>query len=227
MKNLLQTYIDVAFPATCACCGASLEKRDRYICVWCRYRRFEAADEQEKVMLPETILYRYSMWQFDKGGYLQDLLHKLKYHFLQQVGEDLGRTLGQAFKKTSVGEAFGEEHTPLLVPVPLHPSKKRKRGYNQARALARGLSISTGWEIIQAGAVKRVRKTKTQTGLDTRQRSKNLKGAFVVNNPSVLEGCLPVIVDDVFTTGATTFELAWVLYKTGGIKSGILTVAKA
>lgn len=226
MKNLLQTYIDVAFPATCACCGASLEKRDRYICVWCRYRRFETAVDDDKTILPENILFRYSMWQFDKGGYLQDLLHKLKYHFLKQVGEDLGRILGQSYKKNS-GVLISEGQKPLLVPVPLHPSKKRKRGYNQARALARGLKISTGWEIAEPRAIKRVRKTKTQTGLNTRQRSKNLKGAFVVNDPLVLEGCLPIIVDDVFTTGATTFELARVLYEAGGMKSGILTVAKA
>ncbi|MEX0646834.1 MAG: ComF family protein [Balneolaceae bacterium] len=228
MKKLLQSYIDVAFPSTCACCGTSLKKTDRYICVWCRDTRFEPADNESALILPESVLFQYSMWQFDKGGYLQDLLHKLKYHFLKQVGQDLGRIMGSSFKNTSAYKnLLSEQPEPLIIPVPLHPSKKRKRGYNQARSLARGLSIATRWRVIPHGDVERVRKTKTQTGLNTRQRSQNLKGAFHIKNPESLSGYLPVIVDDVYTTGATTFELARVLFAESGMKAGIMTVAKA
>lgn len=227
MKKILQSYINVAFPAICACCGTSTEE-GRYICVWCRDTRFEPEGINSAGILPEIVEFQYSMWQFDKGGYLQDLLHKLKYHYLKQVGVDLGSILGTRFETTPIFKNLEKDSAePLIVPVPLHPSKKRKRGFNQARALAEGLHQAAGWKIIPEGAIVRTRKTKTQTGLTTKQRAENLRGAFKILSPEDLKDHIPIIIDDVFTTGATTFELANCLAGLTGTKSGILTIAKA
>lgn len=169
------------------------------------------------------------MWNFDKGGYLQDLLHKLKYHHLRGVGLELGYLMGANFlHRHSQEELDGiDEAKPLVIPVPLHRSKKRKRGYNQARALGEGVAKSTGWEILKPGVIERIKKTKTQTGLNLKQRSENLRGAFRVTDSQPLKGRFPIIVDDVFTTGATTFELARVIHNLNEQSSGIMTVAKA
>ena len=75
--------------------------------------------------------------------------------------------------------------------------------------------------------IERIRKTRTQTGLTLEQRSENLKDAFRITDTSLVENRICIIVDDVFTTGATTFELAKILYGVNKIPSGILTVARA
>lgn len=93
-------------------------------------------------------------------------------------------------------------------------------------ALAEGLAASLNWELSETSDVERVRRTRTQTGLNTAQRAENLKGAFEVRNPESFENHLPVIVDDVFTTGATVYELASTL-SGFGFQCGIITIARA
>lgn len=183
----------------------------------------------ETLILPEIIAFQFAMWQFDKGGYLQNLLHKLKYDYLKGVGEELGFSAGKIFMKNVGIESFiTPEISPLIVPVPLHSSKKRKRGYNQARAIGEGIAKLTGWPLIAADEIERVKKTTTQTGLSSEERKKNLTKAFKLNNREIIDHHFPIIVDDVFTTGATTFELADELLKENRERrAGIITVAMA
>ncbi len=232
MKTIIkigETFGEIAFPVTCACCGSSTSGKNRYICHWCTYKRFERAEFDLGEIKPENVSFVHSMWLFDKGGYLQDLLHNLKYNFLRGVGEELGKMLAQNFLDHANQDLKNliELNNPIIIPVPLHKSKKRQRGYNQARALALGISQITGWEVIDEGLIIRQKKTQTQTGLNTSQRNENLKGAFLVTDQEVISERFSVIVDDVFTTGATTFELANTIVSDSEAKTGILTVAKA
>lgn len=229
MKKIYQSYVEIAFPPTCVCCGISTSSEERLICSLCRTNRFEIVGNEQNDILPATVTFVNTMWYFDKGGYLQDLLHKLKYHHMRGVGLELGYLVGTNFlhrhSKDELDNIY--EQKPLIVPVPLHRSKKRKRGYNQARALGEGVAKSTSWEILESGVIQRIKKTKTQTGLSLKQRSENLRGAFQIADPKPLKDRFPVIVDDVFTTGATTFELAKTIHKVSEQRSGILTVARA
>lgn len=229
IKKIYQSYVEIAFPLTCVCCGISTSSGERFICSLCRTERFENAASKQGDIFPATVMFVNTMWYFDKGGYLQDLLHKLKYHHVRGVGLELGYLMGANFLKGHSKDELDRIYnlSPVIVPVPLHPSKKRKRGYNQARALGEGVAKSTGWEIIASGVIQRNKKTKTQTGLNMKQRSENLRGAFKITDSEPLTDRLPVIVDDVFTTGATTFELARTVYEVNGQSSGILTVARA
>lgn len=231
--NAIHTVISglrsVAFPSVCACCGFSTAVTGNHICEWCRVERFEQPKPVTGEILPEFILHRFSMWMFDKGGRLQDLLHDLKYHHLKDVGLELGRYLGELYMTNSccVDELRKADKEPLIIPVPLHKKKQRKRGYNQARVLAEGLSQQTEWSVMPKKSVVRVKNTKTQTGLNSTERQKNLDGAFRCERPVDFEKYFPVLVDDVFTTGATLFELAKTLNVSKGHKAAILTVALA
>ena len=199
------------------------------ICSWCEGERFELVSSGDYELYPETVLELYSMWYFDKGGYLQQLLHNLKYNFLQNAGIELGSILGRSVLKQfdfKSMELF-ERKPPILVPVPLHKSKLRKRGYNQARALSEGVMKVTKWDLIDEKSIVRVRKTKTQTGLNSTERAENVKGVFNIKKPDQLYNCLPIIIDDVFTTGATSFELASQIFHATSERSWILTIAKA
>lgn len=228
-KKIYKSYAELIFPPTCACCGLSTNSDVNSICSICRQKRFENAGSATEEILPQSVFFAHTLWFFDKGGYLQDLLHQLKYHFMRVIGVELGGILGKDFLHHHTREQLDaiENTNPLIIPVPLHIKKKRKRGYNQSRALAEGVSDATGWEIIPKGSIKRTRKTKTQTGLTLEQRSENLKDAFLLTDPRLIEDRFCIIIDDVFTTGATTFELAKILNEVNNSSCGILTVARA
>ena len=115
----------------------------------------------------------------------------------------------------------------MLVPVPLHQRKEKLRGFNQARLIAKGVKKSTGLELIPKGSVTRIKNTKTQTGFSLKKRNENIQNAFLITDPGVVNKKTCLIVDDVFTTGATTYELANTIKKAGSGKILIATVACA
>lgn len=166
------------------------------------------------------------MWYFDKGGYLQQLLHNLKYNHLKEVGRELGRLLAASYMRSTDSEKLLDMH-PLIIPVPLHQSRLRKRGYNQSRILAEGFAELTNWDLVDRGVISRTRNTGTQTGLTGKQRTDNLRNAFQICNPDPFIGREMIIIDDVFTTGATTFELASTLFGIQSGKTEIVTIARA
>lgn len=228
IRKITEPFIRIAFPAVCMSCGESTGSGEKTLCDRCRYGRFEPAENPGDIILPGHVHHLHSLWVFDKGGSLQNLLHQLKYNYMRGTGVELGILLGQNFLKQSVEPLQKLEFfkNPVLIPVPLHKSKKRKRGFNQSAAIAEGVSRATGWPV-EAGSVVRVKRTSTQTGLNASQRSNNLKGAFVVNRSNLKQSATPLIVDDVFTTGATTFELSATLERSGFAPAVIMTVARA
>ena len=228
-KKFRNSISEIIFPVCCVCCGVSTNQSGRLICSWCERERFEFVSVEDYDIKPETILGLTSMWYFDKGGYLQQLLHNLKYNYLQNAGVELGSILGRFLLNHSNPDPLYvfNQKKPILIPVPLHKSKLRKRGYNQARALAEGALKATSWDLIDEETVIRVRKTTTQTGLNSSERAENVHKAFSIEKPELLQDYQPIIVDDVFTTGATTFELADQIFKETSNRVFIVTVAKA
>lgn len=230
---LKQGVSQVIFPDVCVCCGLETTEKERQICSFCLDKRFEDANPENKLttgdtLLPEGVLFQHALWLFDKGGNLQHLLHQLKYEQLTTVGIDLGRKLGLRVRRhPAVKKVLIRDET-VLLPVPLHYLKFRSRGFNQAFKIAQGIQkIWSDVPILPVRAVVRSKNTRTQTGFSLSKRLKNLEGAFKIKNKYAVSGKTVVIVDDVFTTGATTFELVRTLKSAGCGKTGILTVAQA
>jgi len=227
--NYIRSSIsELMFPKVCTICGMSLFKSQGFICSECANDRFERAimSKSDRINLPESVEGRFALWQFDKGGYLQDLLHKLKYHRLTGVGEDLGTFLGKGIKAKNMLVDFEPDNT-IILPVPLHDKKRRIRGFNQAFYIAKGMSEVLNYNIIRKGVVLRTKNTKTQTGFSLGKRRENIANAFKVVLPEKIESKNIIIVDDVFTTGATAFELVSELDKANVSKIFIATVAQA
>lgn len=151
---------------------------------------------------------------------VREFIHRFKYerqyHLRHQLaawaaaGLDDDRIRAQAF------DAF--------VPVPLHPARRREREFNQAEVIARLLSRRTG--VPMRDAIQRTRFTTTQTRLDRHERMENLRGAFRVRHPAVVQDRHLILVDDVFTTGSTVEECARVLREAGAASVRALTVAR-
>lgn len=231
-ERLKEGLFEVLFPSVCTVCGMKLPKTEHFVCSQCLNNKFEEAYRTGKrstseVMLPEGISLQHALWNFDKGGHLQELLHQLKYHRLTGVGEDVGRQLGKSLLRNPFfREAIKDEKVRLL-PVPLHPKKRRMRGYNQAFYIAKGVAEVTNLHILNKEAVLRTKNTSTQTGFSLEKRRKNIEGAFKIEQPEAIASVTCVIVDDVFTTGATTFELSAKLREAGCKEIIIATVAQA
>ncbi|MBE7413767.1 MAG: ComF family protein [Deltaproteobacteria bacterium] len=149
-------------------------------------------------------------------GAVQDAVHRLKY--AGEVG--LARPLGRLLSRLPM---------PLIphrvVPVPLHPKRIRERGFNQSLLLARALCKGLGLPLARAG-LERTRDTEKQTGLGADERKKNVAGAFRVRKPGSFRGMRVLLIDDVYTTGATIRECARALRKDGA-EVMALTLARA
>lgn len=231
-KRIIGGVTEVLFPKVCTVCGLKLSTREHFVCNYCLENRFEEVNREGKrsssdTMLPEGIYMQHALWNFDKGGYLQDLLHLLKYHRLTGVGEDMGRQLGKSLLKNPWFTDLIANRKVRLLPVPLHPKKRRMRGFNQAFHIAKGVAEVTNLPIIKKEIVTRTKNTRTQTGFSLEKRRENIKGAFWVNDAEAVKDIICIIIDDVFTTGATTFELASKLKEAGCGEILIATVAQA
>ncbi len=112
-----------------------------------------------------------------------------------------------------------------ILPVPLHPSRERERGFNQAYILAKLLSRRHGVPVLK-GLLRRIRPTPPQAG-KRRERIRNVRGAFRVHHPEQIRGRSILLVDDVYTTGATVNECARVLMKAGARGVWVYTLARA
>jgi ComF family protein len=121
----------------------------------------------------------------------------------------------------------------LVIPVPMHPGKQRQRGFNHAELLARAALVEMRrrhpqWVLhLETGLLKRVRVTVSQAGLTTHQRRQNLRGAFFAPRPARLAGRDVLLIDDIYTTGATARACSRVLINAGAASVRVATIARA
>jgi len=157
---------------------------------------------------------------------LRELIHLLKYGGVRPAANVLGRMLAEAI--AALQPEFHADSV-ILVPVPLYRTRLRQRGFNQAELIARAaikLNAAPGRLSLGAGVLERKRETTSQTGLTSHQRRENLRGAFGVAQPGAVKGREVLVVDDVYTTGATVSECARVLRRAGASKVWVATVAR-
>ena len=156
---------------------------------------------------------------------LRDLIHLLKYDSVLPAASALGGYLAEA-----IGEVLPscKGVRPLVVPVPLHISKRKARGFNQADLIARQAAKRLPGNVeVASNVLERQRPTRSQVGLDREERIANLRGAFRVIAPEAVKGRTVIVVDDVMTTGATVSECARVLKQAGAERVLAATVARA
>lgn len=150
-------------------------------------------------------------------GVLAEAIQRFKY----QGEVNLAGPLGWFWNKVNLEGLTFE----AIIPVPLHPSRLRERGFNQSLLLGKTLG-KIHHKMVLAGALRRIRNTIPQVQLDHSEREKNVRGAFAVRNQEEIMDKRVLLVDDVFTTGATVNECARVLKKAGAKEISVLTLAR-
>jgi ComF family protein len=154
------------------------------------------------------------------AGALRSAIHELKYRGRRRVAARLADAL---LGEPSVRALLAADA--VLVPVPLHPRRKRERGFNQAEWLAAELARRVPVRLAPAVLVRR-KETAPQTGLSASARRANVRGAFAVRRRAQVDGRVVVLVDDVLTTGATALACAQALRQAGAAQVRLLTAAR-
>ena len=196
--------LDLFYPPLCCACGVRLRAGEEVLCADCLagLPRTEMADHRDNSV--ENLFW--DIKKFRRGAafcyFLPDsdfrqLIYRLKYSGDARIGIWLGSQAAVEF--TGSGFFDGID---LIVPVPLHSRRERKRGYNQAEMIARGLSRVTGIPVDTAHLYRR-RNNETQTNKNAAERLENTKDLFAVRQPENWRGRHLLIVDDIVTTGAT------------------------
>ncbi len=202
--HVVNTFLDFVYPRICLNCQALLPDGHEYVCPGCWdsivrvHSRHELyLDTKQKLIAEGNVYDLVSCFMFQTEGAFQCLAHAMKYEGFERLGIWLGKELGKAILENSI-------HADLIIPIPLHKRKFRERGYNQAEAIARGVSRATGLPM-RADLVLRKRFTETQTKLNLEARQENMEDAFTVlpGKKGHLRGKICILVDDVITTGAT------------------------
>ncbi len=226
--GFIEDFISLLYPRVCAACGNSLFKHEEIICTFCLYHlpktNYHLMKESplDKVFWGRARLANTAaLYNFQKKSKVQHLIHQLKYKGRMDVGIHLGKILGADLLKA---EAFSD--VTKVVPVPLHPGKQRKRGYNQSEQFAIGLAQAMNIEM-DATSFIRTTNTETQTRKSRFARWENVKEIFKVTTPAELANRHILLVDDVITTGATLESAAHILLSIEGVKLSVACIGFA
>lgn len=229
----------LVFPSFCRLCKKLLEEPgERVVCGDCLARiaprngpvcprcgRFHEGEAESHLCarcldgLPAFSLHR-SCGAY--GGALKDVILLFKY----RKYAPLSRPLARYAEGCLAAEARLWEGADGLVPVPLHPARRRERGFNQARLLARDLAKLKGMRVL-GGSLVKTRNAPAQAGLRAADRERNVRRAYAVRRPDRVRGKTLILVDDVTTTGATLRECARVLVEAGAKEVRAITLAQA
>ena len=234
--NLVDTLVELFYPSNCVGCGHP-QNFGTFLCDDCKGTspriqapfcrccsrpfdgliagEFSCPNCEDRKPAFDCVVSNYQA-----KGVLRDLIHRFKYGRQYHLRRVLVEYLVEATQDARI--QAGPFH--YLVPVPLHPTRLRERGFNQADALAETLSKRTRLSILRC--IERPRYTSTQTRFDRVERMQNLREALALRKNSNVRGTNLVLLDDVLTTGSTLHECALVLRAAGAESVRAITVAR-
>lgn len=230
LNTILKSAINIIIPHMCQLCGS---QTDDYICVNCKqdinfisgsvctrcgmpFISKESSNHLCSGCIKKKSPFKMARSIAEYNGVLLDAIHKLKYNGKTSLAKPLGLIMADGLHLDNYN---------IIVPVPLHKKRLKERGFNQSLLLAREISKKHNIPIDYLN-LKRIRWTEPQINLKGEERLKNVKGSFAVENARVFKNKNILLIDDVYTTGATVKECSKVLKKTGAKGVFVLTLAR-
>jgi ComF family protein len=238
LTKILDSLLTVFYPQSCQNCGASVENFEFGTACqkcWQKTRFFSGK---------ETACFKCSKFLSDKETGFQTFCHQCAAHFYEQaraaglyenalqssiltlktepfISKKLREVFISAFEKSDF------QNADLIVPIPLSKKRSLERGFNQAAVLAKSLSDKTKIKLDEQSFVRKIDTPMHRAGMDNKARELTVKNAFEVKRPNLIKDRIILLVDDVFTSGATASACAKVLKKSGAEKVYVLTLARA
>lgn len=224
MITVLNDFLQTLFPTYCLGCRRAVPPKTTLclhciselpITIWAHpIHCWNSSTKSPPLRLQHLLSF------FKKQGLVQQLIHQLKYMNKEQLGYLFGGLLGEKLLDSSFSTCN------LVVPIPLHRRRERKRGYNQVTQFGQQLAKQLHVEYIDRNLI-RSKATKTLVRLNKQERVHQIKGAFSVVDPSIFIKKHILLIDDVVTTGATLSEAANCLLQIEGVRVSVATIAFA
>lgn len=228
MKNVISDLLSLLYPDLCLICGENLLKNEHQLCLSCLNEiprtgyHLQKDNPVEKRFWGKVPVFRAtSFFYFQKGSQFQKLLHELKYRDNKEIGEIMGK-----YAAVELLENIDFSSVDVIIPIPLHPKKYAKRGYNQSEWIGKGLSTILN-KPQDCNSLKRIVENTTQTKKSVFERYANTEGVFEITDNQNLENKHVLLVDDVLTTGSTIEAAANALLKINNVKISVFTLAMA
>lgn len=225
-KIVFKSLEALIFPSICLACEEPLAEQENTICINCLSKiectDFHLKNENEikdKFIGMPFVKGASALYFFDKEGLLQKIMHEFKYNNKPHIGNIIGKYYGELLKNSDYLNGMD-----CIIPIPLHKSKRRKRGYNQSEYLAEGISHTTKIPLVNDALIK-IRKTESQTRKSLLERWLNVKEIFTVRNAEKIYSKNILVVDDVVTTGSTLASAIEELHKSGAASIKVCTIA--
>jgi ComF family protein len=225
---MFKEFLSLVFPDNCLACSEALNKGEHCICGSCLYllpkTNFHLISENElhkRFWGRVDIKFALSYLKFVKGGMVQKMLYQIKYMGHKEGAKVLGKWYGHDLFLSDYQKQFD-----LLLPVPLHQRKLKRRGFNQSSLFAEGLSetLKVEWS---ENTLVRISERTSQTNKSRFERWQNVDGIYKVNNTNSVFEKRILLIDDVITTGATFESCAVELLKSGAKEVSIAVIASA
>lgn len=204
MRNVLHDLVSLFYPNLCLLCGSPLVEKESHICMDCICDLPKTNYHLNKGNPARSLFSGYPQVNevsaflfFEKDGTTQKLIHNIKYQGNKPLAEQIGRMAAIELKNDGF---YASADT--IIPVPLHPRKEKRRGYNQSECIAQGISRIYGCAV-DTSLLRRKSDTASQTRKTVYERHVNVEKNFEVTDPELLFGKHILLVDDVLTTGAT------------------------
>lgn len=228
MFNLFNDLANLLFPANCSGCGQPLIISEHQLCLHCidklpRTNFHHISNNIVENSLKGRILFEKAtaFCYFRKDGIMQHLIHQLKYKNNFEIGIFLGELMGKDLINCS---HFA--NIDIIIPIPIHPKKKRKRGYNQSEQIGIGLAKTMNKPLDTSTLIRNIH-TDTQTKKSRYARWQNVADIFAITNSNNIKNKHILLIDDVITTGSTLESAANTLLKIEGVKISIACIACA
>ncbi|MEP0462781.1 MAG: ComF family protein [Flavobacteriaceae bacterium] len=226
MAKIVNDINNILLPTVCFGCNAQLSRGERVLCAVCRHElpltEYNYVDENavDRIFYGRFPIKKAASFVFfAKTGIVQNLIHHLKYKNQEQIGGFLGDWCGSLLENE-----IQLKTVDIVIPVPLHPKKEKKRGYNQVSLFAQRIAEFLEADYSNDILIKR-NNSKTQTKKDRQLRWESTKDAFQLNRNRITGPAHVLLVDDVITTGATLEACAKTLSQLGNVEISILSIA--
>lgn len=224
----MKSVINLLFPKVCYACSNYLSDNEDSICVNCRHDlpvtnfHFNGSDTVAKVLRGRaTLQLATALFRFEKKGPVQQLIHNLKYKGQEHIGALLGDWLGN-----ELAEIEAYQNIDMVIPVPMHNTKLKQRGYNQVTKFGQHIAKALNADYVDDVLVK-IYNTTSQTQKGRLARWLNNSEIFAVKHILKIENKHVLIVDDIITTGATLEACCNALNQAKAIKLSVATMAIA